>query len=97
MFCFFFLQFANSQLTSAGASLVKSGMVNLTSVKDEKPSPLILDDKGRTVDAHGKAVQLSSRMPTLKANIRAKKREQFKVEKPSEDLSEHSFFDSRVA
>ncbi|XP_031571014.1 U4/U6 small nuclear ribonucleoprotein Prp3-like [Actinia tenebrosa] len=89
--------FANSQLTHAGASLVKSGMVNLTSVKDEKPSPLILDDKGRTVDEHGKAVQLSSRMPTLKANIRAKKREQFKVEKPSEDLTERSFFDSRVA
>ncbi|KAK3742737.1 hypothetical protein QZH41_018948 [Actinostola sp. cb2023] len=89
--------FANSQLTSAGASLVKSGMINVTSLKDEKPSPLILDDKGRTVDSSGKAVQLSSRMPTLKANIRAKKREQFKVEKPSEDLTERTYFDSRVA
>lgn len=33
-----------------------------------KPTPLILDDKGRTVDASGKEVELTHRMPTLKGN-----------------------------
>lgn len=31
-----------------------------------KPTPLILDDKGRTVDATGKEIELTHRMPTLK-------------------------------
>lgn len=31
-----------------------------------KPTPLILDDLGRTVDASGKEVELTHRMPTLK-------------------------------
>uniref|UniRef100_A0A3B3ZXD8 U4/U6 small nuclear ribonucleoprotein Prp3 n=1 Tax=Periophthalmus magnuspinnatus TaxID=409849 RepID=A0A3B3ZXD8_9GOBI len=63
-----------------------------------KPSPLILDDKGRTVDATGKEIELTHRMPTLKANIRAVKREQFRQqlkEKPGEEL-ESTFFDNRV-
>uniref|UniRef100_A0AAV2MCH9 U4/U6 small nuclear ribonucleoprotein Prp3 n=1 Tax=Knipowitschia caucasica TaxID=637954 RepID=A0AAV2MCH9_KNICA len=63
-----------------------------------KPTPLILDDKGRTVDASGKEIELTHRMPTLKANIRAVKREQFRQqlkEKPGEEL-ESTFFDNRV-
>uniref|UniRef100_A0A8C1ZWZ6 U4/U6 small nuclear ribonucleoprotein Prp3 n=2 Tax=Cyprinus carpio TaxID=7962 RepID=A0A8C1ZWZ6_CYPCA len=55
---------------------------------------------GRTVDASGKEVELTHRMPTLKANIRAVKREQFRQqlkEKPSDDLESTSYFDSRVA
>nr|XP_033772319.1 U4/U6 small nuclear ribonucleoprotein Prp3-like [Geotrypetes seraphini] len=70
-------------------------------LKDQtKPTPLILDDQGRTVDATGKEIELTHRMPTLKANIRAVKREQFKQqlkEKPSEDLESNTFFDSRVS
>ncbi|XP_062848700.1 U4/U6 small nuclear ribonucleoprotein Prp3 [Trichomycterus rosablanca] len=65
-----------------------------------KPTPLILDELGRTVDASGKEVELTHRMPTLKANIRAVKREQFKLqlkEKPSDDLESTSFFDPRMA
>ncbi|MEE6491313.1 hypothetical protein FKM82_016173 [Ascaphus truei] len=69
-------------------------------LKDQtKPTPLILDDMGRTVDATGKEIELTHRMPTLKANIRAVKREQFKQqlkEKPSEDLESNTFFDPRV-
>ena len=65
-------------------------------VKDERPGPLILDESGRTIDATGKAVSITSRMPTLKANIRAKKAEQFKIEKPSESLDESPHFDPRV-
>uniref|UniRef100_A0A7N6B4B6 U4/U6 small nuclear ribonucleoprotein Prp3 n=1 Tax=Anabas testudineus TaxID=64144 RepID=A0A7N6B4B6_ANATE len=65
-----------------------------------KPTPLILDEKGRTVDASGKEVELTHRMPTLKANIRAVKREQFRQqlkEKPGEDLESTSYFDHRVS
>uniref|UniRef100_A0A8C5CZ61 U4/U6 small nuclear ribonucleoprotein Prp3 n=1 Tax=Gadus morhua TaxID=8049 RepID=A0A8C5CZ61_GADMO len=64
-----------------------------------KPTPLILDELGRTVDATGKEVELTHRMPTLKANIRAVKREQFRQqlkEKPGEDLESTSYFDQRV-
>ncbi|XP_069505826.1 U4/U6 small nuclear ribonucleoprotein Prp3 isoform X2 [Ambystoma mexicanum] len=69
-------------------------------LKDQsKPTPLILDDQGRTVDATGKEIELTHRMPTLKANIRAVKREQFKQqlkEKPSDDLESNTYFDPRV-
>lgn len=75
---------------------MKSGLINASAIKDERPGPLILDESGRTVDATGKAVSLTSRMPTLKANIRAKKAEQFKVEKPSESLDDSAHFDARV-
>ncbi|XP_002731125.1 U4/U6 small nuclear ribonucleoprotein Prp3 [Saccoglossus kowalevskii] len=64
-----------------------------------KPTPLILDDQGRTVDATGKAIQLTQRMPTLKANIRAKKRQEFKLvqEKAVDVFNESSqFYDPRV-
>ncbi|MBN3315882.1 PRPF3 protein, partial [Atractosteus spatula] len=64
-----------------------------------KPTPLILDELGRTVDASGKEVELTHRMPTLKANIRAVKREQFKQqlrERPSDDLESTSYYDTRV-
>lgn len=70
-------------------------------LKDQtKPTPLILDEQGRTVDATGKEIELTHRMPTLKANIRAVKREQFKQqlkEKPSEDLESNTYFDHRVS
>lgn len=70
-------------------------------LKDQtKPTPLILDEQGRTVDATGKEIELTHRMPTLKANIRAVKREQFKQqlkEKPSEDMESNTFFDPRVS
>ncbi|RVE62843.1 hypothetical protein OJAV_G00160110 [Oryzias javanicus] len=72
--------------------------VEIKEVNKPKP-PLILDDKGRTVDATGKEIELTHRMPTLKANIRAVKREQFRQqlkEKPGDDLESTSYFDNRV-
>ncbi|KAI5644146.1 pre-mRNA processing factor 3 (PRP3) domain-containing protein [Phthorimaea operculella] len=42
------------------------------------PAPLILDREGRTIDTTGKRVQLTHVAPTLKANIRAKRREEFR-------------------
>lgn len=65
-----------------------------------RPTPLILDAEGRTVDAAGRAIQLSQRQPTLKANIRAQKRAQFKQivqEKPKEKVEAASpFYDHRM-
>lgn len=81
---------------NASESLIKSGAVDLSAI-NSKPSALILDDKGRAIDSSGKAVSMMSRMPTLKANIRAKKREAFlKVEKPTDDFADKNFFDARV-
>ncbi|NXY06632.1 PRPF3 protein, partial [Pteruthius melanotis] len=65
-----------------------------------KPTPLILDEQGRMVDASGKEIELTRRMPTLKTNIRAVKRERFKQqlqEKPSEDMESNTYFDPRVS
>lgn len=63
------------------------------------PTPLILNAEGRTVDLTGKEVQLAHHTPTLKANIRAQKREQFKIhqEKVVEDVTEQKFYDHRVS
>ncbi|ELT96791.1 hypothetical protein CAPTEDRAFT_19567 [Capitella teleta] len=64
-----------------------------------KPTPLILDELGRTIDIKtGEAVQLTHHTPTLKANIRAKKREQFRTvaEKPVEESVETKFHDPRM-
>uniref|UniRef100_K1PJQ0 U4/U6 small nuclear ribonucleoprotein Prp3 n=1 Tax=Magallana gigas TaxID=29159 RepID=K1PJQ0_MAGGI len=63
------------------------------------PTPLILDAEGRTIDAKtGQTVQLTHHTPTLKANIRAKRREQFKelIEKPTEEITVGKYFDPRV-
>ncbi|KAK8778376.1 hypothetical protein V5799_020285 [Amblyomma americanum] len=63
-----------------------------------RPTPLILNAEGRTVDSTGREVQLAHHTPTLKANIRAQKREQFKIhqERVGEDVAEQNFFDQRV-
>ncbi|CAK1555993.1 unnamed protein product [Leptosia nina] len=44
------------------------------------PAPLILDREGRTIDPAGRRVHLTQVAPTLKANIRAKRREEFKAQ-----------------
>ena len=64
-----------------------------------KPTPLILNAEGRTVDQSGKEVQLIQRMPTLKANIRAQKKEQFVKlthEKQTTSTAEAKFQDTRL-
>ncbi|NWV33536.1 PRPF3 protein, partial [Grantiella picta] len=70
-------------------------------LKDQtKPTPLILDEQGRMVDATGKEIKLTHHKPTLNANIRAVKREPFKQqlkEKPSEDIESNTYFDPRVS
>lgn len=67
----------------------------------DKPRPLILDEEGRTVDTSGREINIQTLTPTLKANIRAKKKETFKhqqTEKVIEEAKnqEPSFFDDRI-
>lgn len=73
---------------------------------EPKPGPLILNAEGRTVDATGKEILLPQYTPTLKANIRAKKREVLKTHmgkgsqqqnEEAGNLTESRFFDPRVA
>lgn len=67
----------------------------------DKPRPLILDEEGRTVDMSGREINIQTLTPTLKANIRAKKKETFKhqqVEKAIEEakVTEPTFYDERI-
>lgn len=74
-------------------------MLPMKSASADKPAPLILDSEGRTVDMSGKEVQLTHVVPTLKANIRARKREHFSHhshDKTTEELPESRFTDPRI-
>uniref|UniRef100_A0A182YDW1 Uncharacterized protein n=1 Tax=Anopheles stephensi TaxID=30069 RepID=A0A182YDW1_ANOST len=67
----------------------------------DKPKPLILDAEGRTVDGSGRTIVVPQLTPTLKANIRAKKRETTRNQQASErtavDVSnETQFHDDRI-
>ncbi|XP_046975453.1 U4/U6 small nuclear ribonucleoprotein Prp3 [Vanessa cardui] len=63
---------ARIQRKLAGGALAAAGASG--------PAPLILDREGRTIDTSGKRVQLTHVAPTLKANIRAKRREEFRAQ-----------------
>ncbi|KAJ8683809.1 hypothetical protein QAD02_019601 [Eretmocerus hayati] len=81
-------------------SKLKAGVLGGGGQGGDKPQPLILDESGRTVDITGKEVQLTQLVPTLKANIRAKKREtliaQMQQSKAPEDFEDTHFFDNRI-
>lgn len=66
----------------------------------EKPKPLILDEQGRTVDNSGRAICIPTLAPTLKANIRAKKKESFIKSAHSTDRLQDDqtlkFYDDRI-
>lgn len=82
------------------SKLAMVGLGGDTGAVQSGATPVILDAEGRTIDVKtGQAIQLPHHMPTLKANIRAKKREQFKAvhEKPPEEISESKFFDPRIS
>ncbi|XP_045540840.1 U4/U6 small nuclear ribonucleoprotein Prp3 [Papilio machaon] len=70
---------ARIQRKLAGGALASAGNAG--------PAPLILDREGRTVDTSGKRVQLTHVAPTLKANIRALRREEFKAQLSSGSAS----------
>lgn len=65
----------------------------------EKPKPLILDSEGRTVDISGREIMVPTLTPTLKANIRAKRKEGYRSQnsdKNADDTNEPKFFDDRI-
>lgn len=67
----------------------------------DRPKPLILNEDGRTIDKSGRTIDLPILMPTLKANIRAKKREVFsKIQTFKEAIPTIEpttvFFDDRI-
>lgn len=64
-----------------------------------RPTALILDSEGRTVDQSGREVNVPLLQPTLKANLRAKKKEANKThasEKTNDDSVESRFHDDRL-
>ncbi|KAK6635467.1 hypothetical protein RUM43_007637 [Polyplax serrata] len=88
-----------ANIKSKFASSVLSGVLAGANTPVDKPTPLILDSQGRTVDITGKEVQLTQFTPTLKANIRAKKREEFKAQlnQQTDAFAEAHYFDPRIA
>ena len=87
-----------ARLNAKIGSQLNSGLLANILTQD-KPIPLVLDESGQTVDASGKQIQLTAPVPTLKANIRAKKRDLFKTqmqESKPEEIQESTFFDSRI-
>lgn len=66
----------------------------------DKPKPLILDAEGRTVDKTGREINIPTLEPTLKANIRAMKRDVFNkaqvVDRHQEEANEPKFYDDRI-
>ncbi|XP_015790431.1 U4/U6 small nuclear ribonucleoprotein Prp3-like isoform X2 [Tetranychus urticae] len=90
-----------SRIAALSQTLAASDLLRRTSTivpgtkTVSKPATLILDHEGRTVDITGKEVQLTHRMPTLKANIRAQKKVQFKLtQERTQAVSK--FYDPRV-
>lgn len=86
-----------AQIKSKLSSGILGGAIQIP-LQLSKPQPLILDEEGRTIDKSGKAIQLTHVAPTLKANLRALKREQYKdkADKKDEDNSETRFIDPRI-
>ena len=87
--------------TGLNTQLLNAQAAKPSEKEQTAPTPLILDEMGRTVDSSGHVLQMPSRVPTLKANIRAKKREEFQQklqEKPTPELTSATsvYYDTRV-
>lgn len=65
-----------------------------------KPASVVLDSEGNPIDqATGRYIQIAQRMPTLKVNIRERKKEQLKIEDivaPPEEEDQLKHFDPRM-
>lgn len=80
---------------------------NAAAMALSKPTPLLLDNAGRQVDSFGNEIHVAKQTPTLKANIRAEKRELFRraqleVEQPAkpapsaDDADTPAYLDPRL-
>lgn len=88
-------------LTPVSSVNVTSSLVQpQAQTTSDKPKPLILDSEGRTVDKSGRTINIPTLAPTLKANIRAKKRENFKAnqlnDKDGSGTGDAKFYDDRL-
>ncbi|KAM7355897.1 pre-mRNA processing factor 3 isoform 2-T2 [Cochliomyia hominivorax] len=86
-----------AKLSGSLANLIQQPPVPST----DRPKPLILDEDGRTIDKSGRAINIPTLTPTLKANIRAQKRDVFSktqnyLEKSSAQEDTLKFFDDRI-
>ena len=71
----------------------------MSALVSDRPTALILDDKGRTVDASGQQINLTQHVPTLKANLRAKRNDEQRIEDGKTakvQADEFKYFDGRV-
>ncbi|GAU92494.1 hypothetical protein RvY_04570 [Ramazzottius varieornatus] len=91
----------NGMLAGLSGKVITPGPVLTPGVS--RPTPLILDAEGRTIDLKtGKAVTLERIAPTLKANVRDKRKDDVKVEaekvreEPVKNENVPDFFDPRV-
>merc|ERR1719427_479645 len=90
------------QIAALQASIAsKLNKVDIPKIElPNKPIPLIINDSGRTVDSSGVEIQLTQHVPTLKANLRAQKREEFTKHTKEEPVPVKEegpdFFDPRV-
>lgn len=64
-----------------------------------KPVPLMLDNEGRAIDVSGKQLLFPQHQPTLKANIRAQKKAELKLQdkKSPDEPQVNKYFDDRLA
>ncbi|CAG9854113.1 unnamed protein product [Phyllotreta striolata] len=88
----------NAQIKNTLSSGILANVIQIP-VNQNKPAPLILDADGRTIDKTGKTVQLSVVTPTLKANMRALKKDQYRTstsERHNEESNETKFIDPRI-
>lgn len=78
----------SSRMEKIGPIAPPPEMAAKTILHTDRPAAVILDDKGRTVDASGQQITLTQHVPTLKANLRAaKKREELHKEPGSSSSS----------
>lgn len=71
----------------------------MSAIAPDRPTAVILDDKGRTVDASGQQITLTQHVPTLKANLRAKRKDEQRADEIAAaklQADEFKFFDGRV-
>ena len=65
-----------------------------------KPAAVVLDDQGNAIDqATGRVITITQRMPSLKVNIREKKKEQMKNNElimPEKMEQENKHYDPRM-
>jgi len=82
------------------AGVLGKTLESMEEAQPSKPVPLLLDNEGRAIDMSGKQLLFPQHQPTLKANIRAQKRTDFKQlpDKPEVDDTEwNKYFDDRLA